>query len=258
MNEKNFESKNSSSENDVIEFYDNYAKNWDVRFANSLSNNHFLDQRFESFKRLIESEKNLNTALELGVGTGVYIDRTHLLFKKIIAVDGSPEMLNIFKVRLKFNNINNVICLNSNVISMDSIENESIDCVYFFGVLEHIIQINKFLLEIKRVLKKGGIIIGVTPNGKSPWYIFRKLVRGTDKHCLTDKYYTDAEIDRIFSQYGFTCKNIFFWGGVPSGIDNIVIFKLLCAFEKVLMKTPLKKFLGGLSFKYEKMGHDLT
>jgi ubiquinone/menaquinone biosynthesis C-methylase UbiE len=198
MDEKSFTTKDAKDENDVINFYDQYASSWDQRFGQSISTGHFLQRRWSSFESIIEDFNDRNAAVELGIGTGVYIQKTSSVFRNIIAVDGSALMLDELQKKLRAYNISNVRIIQSNALSIPDITSGSIDCVFFFGLIEHIQNIELFVNEIRRMLRNEGIVVGIAPNGQSPWYWFRRYVRLTGKHCSSDKYYSKKELIAIF------------------------------------------------------------
>jgi ubiquinone/menaquinone biosynthesis C-methylase UbiE len=255
MHERDFITEETRSEKDVIKFYNEYCADWDTRFNPCDSTDYFFEKRWQSFTNILNSTNfkfKDTVALELGIGTGVYIDRSSRIFKQIIAVDGSAGMLKLLNKRLQANNIYNVAVVESNVLSMPFLKDESVDVIYFFGLIEHIIDVGQFIKEINRILCHGGIVIGVTPNGRSPWYRLRKFIRKTRKHCSSDKYYTAKEIVNIFTKYGFSLDKMQYWGGVPAGIRNKFIFLTLCFFEKIAENTFLRRYLGGITFMFKK------
>lgn len=250
MRETDFATKEARSEVDVINFYDEYAQSWDGRFGDSFATGYFIERRWRSFQDAIAHCKpNNDMAIELGVGTGIYIKDTSRIFKKIIAVDGSGKMLDALQRKIDANNVSGVSLIQSNVLHIDKVEDSSADCVYFFGLIEHILDMEVFVAEIRRILKRGGILIGVTPNGASPWYGLRRMARGTGKHCSTDTYYTIKNLDQIFGPAGFQRVYVSHWGAVPAGIGD-GLGKLLAGLEPVLEKSSLKTYLGGLTFGY--------
>ena len=252
MRETDFKTKKAFSENDVIAFYDAYASSWDDRFGKYFATNYFLERRWKSFAEAVsKSQVAKSHAIELGVGTGIYIDRVSMLFESIIALDGSQNMINIVQNKIKKNKISNVSTICANVVDLNKIDTASTDCVYFFGLLEHIIDTSSFLKEIKRVLKKGGIVIGVTPNSRSPWYKLRSFIRRTGKHCSTDKYYSMGELDKLFEANGYDKIYASYWGAVPGGL-NFFFAKLLAKIEPFLEKIFLRSLLGGITFSYRR------
>lgn len=251
MDEKSFLTKESKSESDVIDFYDQYAKNWDQRFGEKRSTTYFLEKRWQSFVAALEGTNKRENGLELGAGTGVYIQEIAKYFNRVVAVDGSRQMLFELEKKLNHFRLTNVQTLQSNVTELVNVNDESVDVVMFFGLIEHILEVNTFLSEIKRVLKPGGCVIGVMPNAACPWYSIRNLFRGTSKHCSSDHYYTEKELELIFSRHGMSKDKIIFWGGVPAGIGDLG-FRILQVIEKVVEISPFKGYLGGITFKYLK------
>ena len=236
---------------DVLAFYDSYAETWDSRFGNQASDFHFLNARWDSFLEALPTHTKSMKALELGVGTGVYIHRAAPLFQKIIAVDGSERMLDGLKKKYKKFDIANVETLCCDVVSMQSISNASIDVVYFFGLVEHIVEIDAFFKEIHRILKQDGLIVGVMPNKKCPWYGFRRYVRGTGSHCSTDRYYGFDDVCAWAEKYGFIATKNIYWGCVPAGLPRLP-FQVLKFLEKPILLSFLRRWAGGLTFQLKK------
>ncbi len=248
MDETSFLTRQVRSQRDVIKFYDDYANSWDQRFGSAPSTVHFLDKRWDSVRQLLPANTQKLSALELGVGTGVYIDRASRLFSHITAVDGSEKMLQELQKKLRTENITNVTTLCSDVVALKDVSDASVDVVYFFGLVEHIIEVDAFFATILRVLKPGGMLIGATPNRKSPWYAIRRYIRGTGKHCESDRYYGLEDARRWVKEYGFASYDYRYWGCVPAGIGG-VIYHSLKLLERPLEFSPLRSFCGGITFK---------
>lgn len=252
MRETDFITKKAITEKDVIAFYNAYASTWDDRFENNYATQYFITRRWKSFVQVLNNSQVFkNRAIELGAGTGVYIEKASQLFKSVIALDGSEAMISILRNKVKEYNINNVTPMCANVVNLSSIDTAYADCVYFFGLIEHVIDISSFLAEIKRVLKRGGVVLGVTPNNKSPWYKLRSIIRGTGKHCLSDKYYSMGELDNLFITKGFHKVYASYWGMVPAGINDSLA-KFLIKIEPILENTFLQCLLGGITFSYRR------
>lgn len=254
-NEKNFETVITGEDAEVIDFYDNYAQNWDQRFGDLKlkSNLHFFNHRFDTFiKMLKSSHKNIKTAVELGIGTGVYIKDLSKLFERVIAVDGSSHMIGQLKEKLKKFNISNVNTIVNDVTNIKSIEPETADIVYFFGLIEHVIKKDLFLKEIHRILKQEGIVIGIVVNRKSPWYKLKRFFGRTAKHCSSDHFFTQKELKNLFESHGFSWESHVYWGLVPPGISNSFIYSFLSLLEPIAERSFLASFLGGLTFRVKK------
>jgi len=138
MNERDFETKDVSSIDDVLEFYDEYASSWDNPFEPGLATRLFHRQRWDSFMRMFLSESGprgiINfTAVELGCGTGVYAKDAYRIFSRVQFVDGSQKMLDQLKAKLP--KAETVL----SCVTRMPIESNSVDVVYWFGLIEHIL-----------------------------------------------------------------------------------------------------------------------
>ena len=106
-------------------------------------------------------------------------------------------------------------------------ENDTFDCVYSFGVLHHIPDVDKAVSEINRVLKPGGQIMAMLYNKDSLLYGYSIVyLRGIKEGLLGKltmdellaryserkednpytRVYTKAEAEAMFSQYFKSCS----------------------------------------------------
>lgn len=246
MDEKKFKTKYVSSSKDVLDFYDEYAQSWDQRFNESESTIQFHKIRLDSFLDLAQLKKNM-TIIELGIGTGPYVNTIAPLVKQLVCIDGSSDMLKMLKRKIK--NINNVqiklFDLAKPLMNFDI----KADLIYFFGLIEHIIEVDTFLDNCKKMLHKDGKIIVITPNALCPWYYGIRNFFRSGKHCTSDKYYSRRNLKRIMLNHEFIEERCIYWGFFPAGISDF-LYKILNYIGKFIEKTPLKVFSGGISLKY--------
>jgi len=111
------------------------------------------------------------TVLEVGSGEGYGIMELAPITEKYIAVDKYDTHISD-----KLNEENDITFIKTEVPPLKGIDNDSVDFVVTFQVIEHIQNYELFLKEIKRVLKPGGKLIMTTPNIKmsltrNPWHI---------------------------------------------------------------------------------------
>ena len=198
---------------------------------------HFKDENedskriFLTFKRLLKyiGLDHLSKPckiLDIGSGDGSFIKVCKENGHESFGLDGSKENIDFEKDRLKFND-------------------KTFDIITMLSVIEHIQNPTNILNEILRVLKKGGILIIITPNFK---YCYKNFY-DDPTHV---RPYTEKSVDSLMKLHGF--KNIkvvpmlinkpaFFWN-MPFSffISSIFPFK-----NHQLKKIPLINFLKGRS-----------
>ena len=111
------------------------------------------------------------TVLEIGSGEGYGMIELAPKSEHYIAVDKYSTSISD-----ELKESNNITFIQSEVPPLKGIEDESVDFVVSFQVIEHIENDELFLQEIHRVLKPGGKAILTTPNiimsiTRSPWHI---------------------------------------------------------------------------------------
>lgn len=88
---------------------------------------------------------------------------------------------------------------------------QSFDLVTSFQVIEHVLDVESYLLEIKRVLKAGGTAIFTTPNrairldpGMRPWNSFHITEYSASQlRELVGSVFPDVEVQGLFATPGF-------------------------------------------------------
>lgn len=247
MDEKSFSTKQSSSSKDVLDFYDLYAASWDERFGTTESVKAFHKIRFESFIKLAGLDKG-KTCAELGVGTGPYVTEIAPMVKNLVCVDGSQGMLDVLEK--KVSQLKNIQLKQIDLSKPLGKTPFKADVIYFFGLIEHVIDIDTLMENCKLMLNSGGRIVVISSNGLSPWYHgIRKPFRG-GIHCTSDKYYSRNSLGRIMQAHGFNEKQCLYWGFFPAGVKGI-IYRFFKAVGAIIERTPLKKFGGGMTISYE-------
>lgn len=246
MDEKSFSTRRSISSKDVIGFYDNYAEFWDSRFEKNVSTSKFHEIRLDSFLRLAQLKKDY-VIVEMGVGTGKYLQRIAPLVNKVICVDGSHRMLDILIERNK--NLKNIHIKKMDLEECIHDVNVKANLIYCFGLIEHIINVDIFIRNCKLFLKSNGRIILVTPNGNSPWYGKMRFLFRSGKHCSTDKYYTKEKLDSIMYRHGFVPESHLYWGYFPAGVGTCM-YKLFNMLGQAIAKTRFRQKAGGLTASY--------
>jgi len=247
MDEKSFSTKQSSSSKDVLDFYDLYAESWDERFGDTESVKEFHKIRLDSFFKLADLSKD-KTCAELGVGTGPYVTEIAPLVKNLICIDGSKGMLDVLGKKVK--RLNNIQLKQIDLSKPLEKSPFKVDVLYFFGLIEHVINMDNLMENCKLILNEGGKIVVISSNGLSPWYHgIRKPFRG-GIHCTTDKYYSRNSLGKIMIDHGFNEEQCIYWGFFPAGVKGF-LYKFFKFVGSLFEKTPLKKFGGGMTISYK-------
>lgn len=120
---------------------------------------------YEHLARYLFASQIVNEKVVLdagcGVGYGSFVLATYGKAKKIYAIDLSQDTIEY--ARSKYFN-KNIIYQKDNVEDLKTITSKLIDIVVSFEVIEHLNNQEKFLKQVKRVLKKDGFFIVSTPN----------------------------------------------------------------------------------------------
>jgi len=136
------------------------------------------------------------TVLEIGSGEGYGIRELVDKCDKYIAIDKYAT-----KINSQIKESKNITFIECEVPPLKNIDDNCIDFVVSFQVIEHIHEDQYFLSEIKRVLKKNGKLILSTPNKKmslsrNPWHI-REYTVSEMTDLLTD-FFPNTKVMGVF------------------------------------------------------------
>jgi ubiquinone/menaquinone biosynthesis C-methylase UbiE len=233
-------------------YYDSVAETWDTTYGAARQNRHFARQLHDSLSELLRSEAGRPIALELGAGTGAYLGITAPLFGKVIATDLSGGMLQVCARRIAHANHKNVEIMQQDACDLRDIGTGSVDVVYSIGLLDTISDYERLFAEAHRVLRRGGLVAGITSNGSCPWYRVRHYLEGGERHERTGQFATARRLSEVLQRTGFEPGEIAYWGAVPPALQNRIVGSLLAAAEAVVAHTPLRHYLGVLAFRARK------
>jgi SAM-dependent methyltransferase len=184
------------------------------------------------------------TVLELGCGTGYFTRELARSGADIIAIDVSPELLEIARTNCSAPNVRYEI---QNAYAL-SYSNATFDSVVGSSVLHHL-EIEDAVREIYRVLKPGGTIYFTEPNMLNPQIAIQKNVPWI-KRRLGDSPDETAffrwQLRRLLEQAGYGDIRIepfdFLHPKTP-----VPLIDPLNAFGRFLEKTPVvSEFAGSL------------
>ena len=121
-------------------------------------NPRFFGIRAEIIKNLIKKCRP-RKVLDIGCGTGAFLDYFHDEFASGIGIDSSPEMINFAGKNHKRKNIRYMLRKDSPL----PFAKNSFDLVLSMGTLEYVNDQQKHIEEAVRVLRKNGILFLTTP-----------------------------------------------------------------------------------------------
>lgn len=159
-----------AKDTNINKMFDNIAKNYD-----KLNNIISLGLQLKIKEKAINNAvlKPDSKILDVCTGTGdiaIYIANNKLKEGRVTGVDFSENMLNI--ARKKASNIKNIDFIAADALNLPFKDGEFDACFISFG-LRNLPDIEKAILEMKRVTKKGGLIVNID-TGK-PKGIFKFL-----------------------------------------------------------------------------------
>jgi ubiquinone/menaquinone biosynthesis C-methylase UbiE len=154
-------------------------------------------KRIEKSIELAEIKDNENL-LDAGCGDGVLLKNLPKDKKlRCYGIDYNPFVKNLHIKKCKI--------LVSDIRKLPFVKN-FFDKIFCLDILEHIIDIKKALFEIKRVLKKDGLLIVSGPTESLFYKIGRFLTKGTfserEGPC-SPHYYNIFDIESILTKNGF-------------------------------------------------------
>jgi ubiquinone/menaquinone biosynthesis C-methylase UbiE len=107
-------------------------------------------------------DKNLGKVLDVGCGTGALMDQLQACSEELLGVDISPGALNYCSLR----GHKNLLLTDASHTALPS---AYFDVITAIGIIEHLEDDEAFLVEMKRILKPGGIIILLTSSFPYLW-----------------------------------------------------------------------------------------
>ncbi len=133
--------------------------------------------------------------LDIGCGEGYGVKMLSADAKRIVGIDVSLDTIENAKKKYPAANIAFQL-INQNENGRLPFTDKSFDIVVSFQVIEHVDNVDVYLQEISRVLKKGGVFYLATPNAQSRLLSFQNP---WNKHHL--KEYTQKDLTNILKKY---------------------------------------------------------
>ena len=199
-----------------------YKESYEVIFRNILSssNNGYYDEaalpsythsnklmawlfwnRVSCAFNLFPSDKNIKTVLDFGCGGGITFKAFHTLGIKVTGCD--IEHQNLAQTITQKLDISTTI-----VKTLDSIEENSMDCIFALDVLEHIENLDEYIEKLKRVSKPNAVWILSGPT-ENIFYKAGRLLAGFSGHYHCRNIYQIEKAFETKSLHRETAKTLY-------------------------------------------------
>ena len=135
-------------------FWDSFAVKYDKNRKQGKTDEAY-EELLKMFQEDIAGTKKL---LEAATGTGIFSLKLSNIVPEITAIDLSPEMLEIAKIKAKEQSTSNIDFREGDICNLQFPDN-SYDAVIASNVLHLLFEPGTAMQEIKRVVKPGGTVI---------------------------------------------------------------------------------------------------
>jgi ubiquinone/menaquinone biosynthesis C-methylase UbiE len=192
--------------------------------------------------KLVNSQTTKGRILDIGTGTGDFLVAAKDNGWKTIGIEPNEKAKSIAR--------NKGVTF---VENLQAIESNTIDIVTMWHVLEHVPNLEEYILEFKRILKTTGTLIIAVPNFNSfdaNYYGKHWAAYDVPRHLW---HFSKFSIKKIFSEYQFELTQI-----LPMKFDSYYV-SLLSEKYKTGKMNFLKAFwIGFKSNKYGKQNLEFS
>jgi ubiquinone/menaquinone biosynthesis C-methylase UbiE len=134
----------------AVQFFDRIASRWDLLKREILGD-------FDLNEAVIQAMPRSNVAVDLGCGTGELVERLQSIAEHVIGVDSSSRMIELARSRAYPDKER--VDLRLGELEHLPLKNNEADCVVVSMVLHHLSTPNRFVSEVRRVMKKNGTLV---------------------------------------------------------------------------------------------------
>ncbi len=190
-------------------------------------------------------------ALEIGCGEGQHL---RALAPEIAAghgVDFAPRVVE--RARRSSAHLPHLTWAVDRGQELSTVEDGSVTLAFCVGALEHMIEQERVLAAVHRVLAPGGRFVLMTPNGGHPWYRRIAPALGVDtRHWSTDRFLDRPLLRRMLDEAGLVLEADRPWTFVPRGDLPPGFGPLLDAIELAGRALRRPAWRGGIAIRARK------
>jgi SAM-dependent methyltransferase len=200
---------------DVVRHFDDLATHYHEAHGCAEK---LLSARLATIHALLGGEQGA-TLLEIGCGTAIHLIALAGEFGRAIGTDLSAEMVNVARRRAEASPCRDRISIRVDPAEeLATVDDSSIDVVLCVGALEHMVDRDRVVRQVHRVLIPGGRFVVLTPHGGYCWYRHLAPMLGFDvRHLSTDHFLTASELAGLVSGAGLEMVARRHWCFVPQG-----------------------------------------
>jgi 2-polyprenyl-6-hydroxyphenyl methylase/3-demethylubiquinone-9 3-methyltransferase len=228
-----------TSRADVVAFFDALAPDYAEAHGSA---DRLLAYRLGVIRQLLTGVSR-GTLLEIGCGTAVHANALAGEFTTVIGTDISPAMIDAAR-RLTAK----VSVRVDPAEELATVADRTVDVVLCVGALEHMPDQRRVLAQVRRVLRPGGRLVCLTPNGGYCWYRhLAPLLRRDVRHLSTDEFLTGARLDALLTAAGLQTVERRLWTFVPRGDVPAGVGPVLTALDRLGRRTGAGYLRGGIA-----------
>lgn len=198
----------------LIEFN---RKTYDVeqRIQIYLSRQDYFKKRYEGYIKNIKATKKDGKLLDIGCNIGLFMKVAQQAGFDVKGVELNAGCALYGKEKFHLD-------IDSKYLEDIAFPDETFDVITLFDVLEHIPDMNGFIDELRRVLKKDGLVVIQAPNLNS---LMTKLTKS--EWCWLSPpdhlyHFTPDSMTRFLQAHGFRIKKIKTWEPAGDFSNNII------------------------------------
>jgi len=149
-------------------------------------------------EKIVQYSKNKSNILELGLGDGTTTKIFAKYFTKVITLDGSSNLINIFQQNNKITNLELI-----ETFFEDFETEEKFDNIVMSNILEHVYDPDYIIEKYKKFLKKDGMLFLSVPSATS---LNRRI---GNLAGMLPNIYALQEQDHVLGHRRYFCKETF-------------------------------------------------
>jgi len=155
--------------------------------------------------------------LDVGCGAGEFILYSALVGNRAVGLSFDEQLNRIGRTRASILNVHNIEFVTGDIRALDQLANRLVtfDQIICFETIEHILNDNKLIADMARLLNPGGLLLLTTPNKHARFDSTAALSVYEDGGHVRFGY-TFEEVGALFSQAGLDVAGQEFLSGVIS------------------------------------------